>query len=39
MNSMFKKVLIVSKTSRIEKLLKKGYPFTPFVEANFKKDW
>ena len=37
--TMFKKLLIVSKTSRMEKLIKKGYYFTPFIEANYKKDW
>jgi hypothetical protein len=36
---MFKKVLFVSKTSRIERLLKKGYVFSPLIEANYKKDW
>jgi hypothetical protein len=36
---MFKKILVVSKTTRFERLLQKGYYFTPFIEANYTKDW
>lgn len=37
--SIFKKILIVSKTTRQERLLNKGVKFTPYIEKYYKKEW
>lgn len=37
--SAIKNVLIVSKTTRLERLLKIGLQFTPMIEKQNKADW
>lgn len=36
---VFKNVLIVSKTTRLERLIRQGIHFTPYIEKYYKKDW